>query len=97
MSTPESGLTASTRAGYGFGSVATGTFGTVPGLLLLPYLTDTLGIAAAVHCAAALNIDTPCGLATLGAFDLPMPPELLPVDGRIAVPSGPGLGVDWPL
>ncbi|MCB0889794.1 MAG: MFS transporter, partial [Nocardioidaceae bacterium] len=48
MSTPESGLTASTRAGYGFGSVATGTFGTVPGLLLLPYLTDTLGIAAAV-------------------------------------------------
>jgi Na+/melibiose symporter-like transporter len=28
------------------GSVATGTFGTVPGLLLLPYLTDSLGIAA---------------------------------------------------
>src|SRR6478752_1921260 len=36
------------RAGYGLGSVATGTFGTVPGLMLLPYLTDTLGIAAAV-------------------------------------------------
>ena len=34
------------RRGYGFGSVATGTFGTVPGLLLLPYLTDTLGVAA---------------------------------------------------
>src|SRR3954469_9334246 len=34
------------RAGYGLGSVATGTFGTVPGLMLLPYLTDTLGIAA---------------------------------------------------
>ncbi len=30
------------------GSVATGTFGTVPGLLLLPYLTDSLGIAAVV-------------------------------------------------
>ena len=30
------------------GSVATGTFGTVPGLMLLPYLTDTLGIAAIV-------------------------------------------------
>lgn len=28
------------------GSVATGAFGTVPGLMLLPYLTDTLGIAA---------------------------------------------------
>jgi len=36
------------RAGYGLGSVATGTFGTVPGLMLLPYLTDTLGIAAIV-------------------------------------------------
>jgi Na+/melibiose symporter-like transporter len=36
------------RVGYGLGSVATGTFGTVPGLMLLPYLTDTLGVAAAV-------------------------------------------------
>ncbi|CAN5292300.1 MFS transporter [soil metagenome] len=36
------------RVGYGMGSVATGAFGTVPGLLLLPYLTDTLGITALV-------------------------------------------------
>ena len=36
------------RAGYGLGSVATGAFGTVPGLLLLPYLTDRLGVAAGV-------------------------------------------------
>lgn len=41
-------LSTRTRAGYGLGSVATGTFGTVPGLLLLPYLTDTLGITAAL-------------------------------------------------
>ena len=34
------------RIGYGSGSVATGAFGTVPGLMLLPYLTDSLGIAA---------------------------------------------------
>lgn len=34
------------RVGYGLGSIATGTFGTVPGLMLLPYLTDTLGIGA---------------------------------------------------
>ncbi len=39
-------LPRSVRVGYGLGSVATGTFGTVPGLLLLPYLTDTLGVAA---------------------------------------------------
>lgn len=34
------------RRGYGLGSVATGAFGTVPGLLLLPYLTDRLGVGA---------------------------------------------------
>lgn len=65
-----------------------------------PYLASTydgpLGIAAAVHVAAALNIETPCGLATLGAFDAPVPRELLPVNGRIAVPTAPGLGIDWP-
>jgi glycoside/pentoside/hexuronide:cation symporter, GPH family len=42
------GLPRSVHVGYGMGSVATGAFGTVPGLLLLPYLTDTLGVAAAV-------------------------------------------------
>src|SRR5690606_23789026 len=39
-------LQASVRLGYGSGSVATGAFGTVPGLMLLPFLTDSLGIAA---------------------------------------------------
>ncbi|GAA1834472.1 MFS transporter [Pseudonocardia ailaonensis] len=39
-------LPAGVRRGYALGSVATGTFGTVPGLLLLPYLTDTIGVAA---------------------------------------------------
>lgn len=65
-----------------------------------PYLASTydgpLGIAAAVHLAAALNITTPCGLATLDAFDLPVPEPLRPRDGRLAVPDGPGLGVTWP-
>src|SRR6478735_2698907 len=41
-------LPRSVRIGYGSGSVATGAFGTVPGLMLLPYLTDSLGIAALV-------------------------------------------------
>ncbi|MEP6800241.1 MAG: MFS transporter [Lapillicoccus sp.] len=36
------------RRGYALGSVATGAFGTVPGLLLLPYLTERLGIAPAL-------------------------------------------------
>jgi len=65
-----------------------------------PYLASTydgpLGIAAAVHVAAALNLTTPCGLATLEAFDLPMPAELVPHDGEIPVPTGPGLGISWP-
>ena len=43
---PAGALPRSVRIGYGSGSVATGAFGTVPGLMLLPYLTDELGIAA---------------------------------------------------
>ncbi|MFI6599638.1 MFS transporter [Nonomuraea sp. NPDC050536] len=34
--------------GYGIGSVGTGVFSAVPGLLLLYYLTDTLGVPAAL-------------------------------------------------
>lgn len=34
--------------GYALGSVGTGGFGTLPGLVLAYYLTDTLGVAAAV-------------------------------------------------
>ncbi|QYJ04016.1 MFS transporter [Nocardioides panacisoli] len=34
------------RIGYGAGSVATGAFGTVPGLMLLPFLTDSLAVPA---------------------------------------------------
>jgi L-alanine-DL-glutamate epimerase-like enolase superfamily enzyme len=55
-----------------------------------------LGVAAGVHAAAALASRGPvphCGLATLALFDgidNPLPAR----DGRIGVPSGPGLGVD---
>lgn len=37
-----------TRIGYALGSITTGTYGTVPGLILMPYLTDHLGVAAAL-------------------------------------------------
>jgi L-alanine-DL-glutamate epimerase-like enolase superfamily enzyme len=61
------------------------------------YLASTLdgplGIAAAVHCAAALRVQLPCGLATLGAFEGVDPGVLAPVRGAIALPRGPGLGV----
>jgi L-alanine-DL-glutamate epimerase-like enolase superfamily enzyme len=59
------------------------------------YLASTydgpLGIAAALHAAAALAPLPHCGLATLDLFDeLPSP---FPVrDGAITVPRGPGLG-----
>ncbi|ASW53501.1 MFS transporter [Plantactinospora sp. KBS50] len=41
-------------AGYAAGSLVTGAFGTVPGLLLLPYLTDSLGIAAGIAAVLVL-------------------------------------------
>ncbi len=45
-------LPAGVRIGYGLGSLCTGTFGTVPGLILLYYLTDVLAVPAAVAGAA---------------------------------------------
>jgi L-alanine-DL-glutamate epimerase-like enolase superfamily enzyme len=55
-------------------------------------LDGPLGIAAALHAAAALRIELPCGLATL---DLLADDEgTLPVHhGRLLVPRGPGLGI----
>ena len=65
------------------------------------YLASTLdgplGIAAALHAAAALAPDRPCGLATIGLFaerEDPLPAR----DGRVALPAGDGLGnslQDW--
>lgn len=41
-------LTSRLRRGYALGGIATGTYGTVPGLLLMPYLTEVIGIQAAL-------------------------------------------------
>jgi L-alanine-DL-glutamate epimerase-like enolase superfamily enzyme len=67
------------------------------------YLASTLdgpiGIAAALHAAALIRPDRPCGLATLGLYterDDPLPPRA----GRIEIGSGIGLGdglLDWYL
>jgi L-Ala-D/L-Glu epimerase len=57
-------------------------------------LDGPLGIAAAVHCAAALKVELPCGLATLGMLaDEGAPPDgaLAISHGRLRVPAGPGL------
>jgi L-alanine-DL-glutamate epimerase-like enolase superfamily enzyme len=59
-----------------------------------PYVASTLdgplGIAAALHAAAALRLETACGLATLDLFeDLEHP--FAARGGVIAVPRGPGL------
>src|SRR4051794_395830 len=68
------------RVGYGLGSVATGTFGTVPGLMLLPYLTDTLGVAAAV---AGLIVLLP------KAWDVVLNPIAGRISDRTVDPRGP--------
>jgi glycoside/pentoside/hexuronide:cation symporter, GPH family len=53
-SDPPRTLDQGTKIGYAAGSLATGTFGTVPGLLLLFYMTDTLAVPAALAGAAVL-------------------------------------------
>src|SRR6476659_9291070 len=68
------------RAGYGLGSVATGTFGTVPGLMLLPYLTDTLGIAAGLAGAIVFLPK---------AWDVILTPVAGRVSDRSTDPRGP--------
>ncbi len=68
------------------------------------YLASTLdgplGVAAAVHAAAALASRGPlpaCGLATLGMFEELEEKGALPVrNGRIGVPTTAGLGVSPP-
>jgi len=60
-----------------------------------PYVASTfdgpLGIAAALHAAAALRIRTACGLATLDHFADADASGLAVRDGAIGVPRGPGL------
>ena len=60
---------------------------------LASMLDGPIGIAAAVHAAAALRIAIPSGLATLERFDGLDGGLLAPSDGAITVPLGPGLGV----
>jgi glycoside/pentoside/hexuronide:cation symporter, GPH family len=36
------------RVGYALGGISSGTYGTVPGLILMPFLTDLLGVQAAL-------------------------------------------------
>lgn len=51
---PSHRLTRAQTAGYAAGSVGTGGFGTLPGLVLAYYLTDTLGVAAALAAVVVL-------------------------------------------
>lgn len=69
------GLPGGVRAGYAAGSLVTGAFGTVPGLLLLPFLTGSLAVPAAL---AGLLVLLP------KAWDV----LLNPVAGRISDRAG---------
>ncbi len=77
---PASALPRQVRIGYGSGSVATGAFGTVPGLMLLPYLTDSLGIAA---IAAGFIVFAP------KAWDVVLNPIAGRISDRTVDPRGP--------
>jgi L-Ala-D/L-Glu epimerase len=66
-------------------------------IYLASTLDGPLGIAAALHAAAVVRPDRPCGLATLGVFAGSGDP-ILALRGRMRPPGGPGLGdglADW--
>ena len=69
------------RFGYASGALVTGAFTTLPGLLLLPYLTDTLGVGAAL---AGLVVLGPKAWAVL----------LTPLAGRTATAPTPDGAAD---
>ncbi len=63
-------------------------------LFLASTLDGPLGIAGALHAAAALGPMRPCGLATLEAFEgLDVDPALAVRGGVMRAPTAPGLGV----
>ncbi len=76
-------LTRRTTVAYAFGSVGTGVFATVPGLVLAYYLTNTLGVAAG---AAALVVAVP------KAWDV----VVLPVVGRFSDAAAARVGSRLP-
>lgn len=51
---PDRATTAPVLASYAAGSLGTGAFGTLPGLVLAYYLTDSIGVAAAVASVLVL-------------------------------------------
>ncbi|MBC9734845.1 MFS transporter [Nocardioides marmotae] len=77
---PPAALPRGVRIGYGSGSVATGAFGTVPGLMLLPFLTDSLGIAAVL---AGVIVFLP------KAWDVVLNPIAGRISDRSTDPRGP--------
>ncbi|MFD0902212.1 MFS transporter [Actinomadura sediminis] len=72
-------LTRARLFGYGVGSVGTGVFSAVPGLLLLYYLTDVLGVGAAVAGAV---------LVLPKAWDVLLNPVVGAASDREAVRTG---------
>lgn len=77
-------LSRRTVVSYAFGSVGTGVFATVPGLVLAYYLTNTLGVAAG---AAAFVVAVP------KAWDV----LVLPVVGRLSDRAAANVGSRLPF
>ena len=82
--TEELHLTRRTIVSYAFGSVGTGVFATVPGLVLAYYLTNTLGVAAG---AAAFVVAVP------KAWDV----IVLPIVGRLSDRAAARVGSRLPF
>src|SRR5204862_3230316 len=66
---------------------------------IAPFLSSTLdgpwGIAASLQLAAAERLSLACGLATLELFDAELAAAIPPPEsGLLAVPPGPGLGIE---
>ncbi len=62
-------------------------------VIITSFFDGPVGLAAAAHVAAACGDAGPHGLGTADAIQVAFPPSLVPFDGSIDLPPGPGLGV----
>ncbi len=63
-------------------------------VIITSFFDGPVGLAAAVHVAAACGDPGPHGVGTASMIDADFPDWLRPTNGTIVVPDTPGLGVD---
>ena len=63
-------------------------------VVVTSFIDSSIGVAAALHCASAMPRSLACGLATARLLEKDLATRIPIRDGRICLPSKPGLGIE---